>query len=188
MSAAEESAKLCPRCRRPLDPFAFASGQAFACSHCGAKVQRNPAAEFQFAAASEPVVAEADDWLADLQSLLVRMLIGIFQFIFVKLPSDIFQTVRRWFPTVVRLAIVVFLACLWLLAAFGPLAYSFCREGREPTWTDTPLPVPKFYLEYATVFDHGIAAYTILAIYGSFWKALQGVRRLRQKRGAAGKR
>lgn len=188
MSATDETSKLCPRCRSPLDPVLYAAGKPFTCGRCGAKVQRNPSADFQVHGAPESVVAESDDWLADLQALLIRILIGIPQFICVKLPSEILIRLRRWFPTMVRVAFVVSLIALWIAAAFGPLAYSLLREGREQAWTDAPLPAPDFYLAHAAVFDHGIAAYTILAIYGSLWKALQGVKRFRAKRRAAGVR
>lgn len=189
MSASDEtSAKLCPRCRSPLDPAAYAAGKPFACGRCGAKVQRNPTADASF---DVPPVAQPvaeDDWLADLQALLIRMLIGIPQFIFVKLPSEIWLRLRRWFPTMVRVAIILVLGTLWLGVALGPMTYSLLREGRGVGWTEVSAPTPDFYAQYAAWFDNGIAAYTILALYGSLWKALQGVKRYRAKRLAANAR
>ncbi len=186
MPATSDAAKHCPRCQTPLDPAAYAAGLPFACTRCGAQVQRKPASGENDAPQS--VSAEDGGLLVDLQELLLRMLVGIFQFIFIQLPTEIVHTIIRWFPTLIRLGNVIVLFALWLGAAFGPLALSLCREGREFPWMSPPLPVPEFYLHHAAVFDHTLVAYTILALYGSAWGAVRIRRRRRRRREAAGRR
>lgn len=186
MPATSDAAKNCPRCQTPLDPAAYAAGLPFACTRCGAQVQRKPATGGNDSPQTVP--AEEGGLLVDLQELLLRMLAGIFQFIFIQLPTEIVQTIIRWFPTLIRLGNVIVLFVLWLGAAFGPLALSLCREGREFPWMSPPLPVPEFYLRHAAVFDHTLVAYTILALYGSAWGAVRIRRQRRSRREAAGRR
>ncbi|MBA4017734.1 MAG: hypothetical protein C0483_11220 [Pirellula sp.] len=142
MLATSEAAKSCPRFQTPLDPRRLRRWA----SHRLHPLRRRGATEAGDRRKRRPQTVPVEDGglLVDLQELLLRMLVGIFQFIFIKLPSEIVHALVRWFPTLIRLGNVIVLFVLWVGAALGPLAFSRCHEGRESPWITTPLPVPEF--------------------------------------------
>lgn len=181
MATAAESTKHCPKCGADLDPAAYASGQPFSCARCGARVQRNPRGGHAFVEPSTDT-AEGDgelSWLGFLEDLLIKMIIGVFRFIFVKVPGELYRSLVRWFPTLVRFAKVVALLGVWSSVTFGPCAFSLQFSGWETSWFPWRIPVPQIYRDHAQLWNWCAGCYTALAVCGSIWGALY-VRRRRK--------
>lgn len=179
MTATYEPTKRCPRCTAPLDAMAYASGLPFNCGGCGAKVQRKPGMG-EAASESETASVESESgtgWLDYLQELLIKMILGIPWFFFDELPRRIAAAVRRWFPTLFKLAVVLLLVSVWLLLATGPIfVISRIRDG-EFVWRSVVLSLPTFYRKHVTTWNVAVMSYTVLAVYASIWGALRERRR-----------
>lgn len=144
-------------------------------------MQRNPRGGHAFV--ETPTASPDGDaepgWLGFLEDLLVKMIIGVFRFIFVKVPGEVYRAFVRWFPTLVRFAKVVALLGVWLSVTFGPCAVSLQFSGWETSWFPWRIPVPQIYQDHALIWRWCAVFYTVLAICGSIWGALY-VRRRRK--------
>ena len=181
MAATADAAKQCPKCGADLDLAAYASGQPFSCARCGARMQRNPRGGHA-AVVSPTVSADCDGetgWLGLLEDLLVKMIVGVFRFIFVKVPGEVCRALVRWFPTLVRFAKVIGLLGVWLSVTFGLCAVSLQFSGWETSWFPWRTPVPQIYQDHAQIWHWCAGCYTVLAVCGSIWGALY-VRRRRK--------
>lgn len=181
MATTEEATKRCPRCEAPLDQAAFALGRPFRCAKCGARVQRRPGAD-------EPpprtdVPAERDEsLLATIEDVLIKMIYGVFRFILIKVPQEIYGAVVRWFPTIVRLVRIMLLLAAWLVLVGGPACIRYLSVEYRPPWWPELGTLLEFYWEHAAVFDGLIVVYTALAVCGSAWGVLYIRRRRKQAR------
>lgn len=184
MSATHRATKRCPRCQAPLDAAAYAEGRPFTCSGCGAKVQRRPKVGERPVDLGAMPVGEGSDggFLDELQELLIKMILGIFQFILLRLPQAIYRALVRWFPTVVKVAKILVLAAVWLLLAAGPLFLIMNIQGPLLAWRSFELPLPDFYVRHADAWNYAVIGYTLLALYASIWGALYVRRRRKQAR------
>ena len=182
MATADETIRRCPRCERPLDPAAFATGEPFSCPGCGARMKRNPRAEDGSPkvepSPQEPVVE--DGVLAWLEDLLIKMIVGVFRFIFVKLPSEFYRALVLWFPTLVRLLKVASLLIVWLTVTFGPIAVALRSDDLGPTRPLDLISAPEAATSHSELWTWCAVAYTAVALCGSVWGAMY-VRRLRKQ-------
>ncbi len=75
----------------------------------------------------EESLMSGKNWLSNLldklEDLEVKMIYGVFQFIFWKVPKFIKDTLINWFPTLVKLIKVIFLFLVWLAIISSPLIY-----------------------------------------------------------------
>jgi hypothetical protein len=98
-------------------------------------------------------------WLKDIEDALWRMIMGIFQFIFLGLPEWVYRvlvdTVR---PVTIRLMNVFALLFLWLTVVFGPVVVAV-KVGVS------------FWVGEA------VTAWVILALGGSLWGLFRIVRK-----------
>jgi protein-S-isoprenylcysteine O-methyltransferase Ste14 len=102
-------------------------------------------------------------WLADIESMLWRMVRGVFHFTFLRLPEWVYRTLLDVIgPAAIRLVRVIVVFCLWLAVVFGPVALTLKFE--PPLWVRVIA-----------------AVWLVLAIAGSIW----GRSRLAKRRSAA---
>lgn len=102
------------------------------------------------------------EWI---EEILIKMILGIFQFILLRLPQEIFEALVRWLPTTIRLIRILVLFCSWMLLVSGPAATTWFMIEKQQA--DCPW--------YAWPAAWG---YTFLAILGSAW----GVRYIKRRR------
>jgi len=121
---------------------------------------------------SEPNID--DGVLAWLEDLLIKMIVGVFRFICVKLPSEFYRALVRWFPTLVRLGKVLSLLTIWLVVTFGPLALSMNTDPPDLVSSVSTEPSRPEFWKWCAV------SYTAVALCGSVWGAMY-VRRLRKQ-------
>ncbi len=90
-------------------------------------------------------------WLVEAEDALHRMTRGVFRFAFGRLPAWAVEALLGTVgPVAVRLARVLAVFALWLAVVFGPAALA--AEVGVPFWPGL-----------------GVAAWTALALAGSFW-------------------
>lgn len=65
------------------------------------------------------------DFLKQIESILIRMLIGVFRFPFVRLPRLIFQIMTQVSPTFVAISKITLLASLLLIIVCTPALYAW---------------------------------------------------------------
>lgn len=176
MAATTDAAKHCPQCGAVLDPLAYASGQPFACGGCGARMKRNP--QRAESGESTAVPTAVDGVLLEIvEDLLIKMIAGLFRFIFVKVPTELYRAVLRWFPTLVQMLRIGGLLMFWLAAALGPCVVMLQFSGRAfENWPR--IPVPSMYEMHSEIWQAVVGSYTVLALTGSLW----GVLYLRRRR------
>ena len=178
MSTTHESTKVCPKCQVPLPAELTSSGRPFTCFHCGAQLlKKSRGSEAHVDATYDTGSVESDGVLAFLEDLLVRMIVGVFRFIFVKLPSELYRALRRWFPTLMRVVKILILLVAWLTLVFGPLFGSLHRAGSAKMWLPYEITVPAFYLRHAQLLDALVLGYSAIAVVGSIWGAVYMRRR-----------
>lgn len=182
MAATADAAKHCPQCGAVLDPLAYASGQPFACGGCGARMKRNPQRAESGEASVVPPAVDGG-FLEIVEDLLIKMIAGLFRFICVKVPTELYLAVLRWFPTLVRMLRICLLLAFWLVAAFGPCIVTLQFSGRAfETWRH--IPVPPIYETHSEIWQAVVGSYTVLALTGSLWGVLYVRRRRKTARAA----
>lgn len=113
-----------------------------------------------------------------IEDVLVKMIVGLFRFISVKVPTEIYRAVVRWFPTLVRVGKIGALLAFWLIAALGPCLVTLQFAGvLFEGWTQ--LVAPNLYLSHPGIWQAVACIYTALALSGSVWGVLY-VRRRRK--------
>lgn len=175
----------CPKCRQSLDVGAIEDGQQIHCSHCGANFQAKMKSRGDADAVAPEIAAEPESFLEWAEDLLVRMICGVYKFIFIKLPTEAYYTVVRWFPTLVRLIKVAFYLAILMASIFLPAVMAMNRQGIiEPSgWF--VIPVPDWYLDHPAIWDAVAYCYSTLALIGSIWGAVY-LRRRFKRRAVAG--
>lgn len=172
--------KLCPRCSAPLDATAYAGGQPFSCTQCGAKVQRKSnSTENVNELNVNPIEDDNRDSgiLDELQNLLTRMILGIFQFILVKLPTEICRALVRWFPTLMRLIKVCALIVVLLAILTGPMCIMLSHRRDLLRSYPYAARAADFYASHEGPCDSAVWIWTVLALCGAIWGALRLKRR-----------
>lgn len=114
-----------------------------------------------------------------MEDVLVKMIVGLFRFISVKVPTDIYRAVVRWFPTLVRIGKIGALLAFWLMAALGPCLVTLQFAGALFESRPQLLPAPNLYLSHPGIWQAVVCIYTALALSGSVWGVLY-VRRRRK--------
>lgn len=115
------------------------------------------------------------DWIED---ILKRMIVGLFRFVFVRVPVEIYRALVHWYPTLVQVVRILFLFASWLVCTFGPAALAW---GLRVGWfRDVPWEWLRG-LQLPWYGDALIVFYTALAVAGSFW-GIQYIKLKRRKR------
>ena len=136
--------------------------------------RRNETAE-----ATAPARAVDGGVLELIEDVLVKMIVGLFRFISVKVPTEIYRAVVRWFPTLMRIGKIVALLAFWLTAALGPCLVTLQFAGALFESRPQLLPAPSLYLFHPGIWQVVVGIYTALALSGSVWGVLY-VRRRRK--------
>jgi DNA-directed RNA polymerase subunit RPC12/RpoP len=173
----------CPKCRQTLDVGAIEDGQQIHCPHCGANFQAKMKSRGDAEAAATEI--EAESFLEWAEDLLVRMICGVYKFIFIKLPTEAYHTVVRWFPTLVRLIKVAFYLAILMASIFLPAVVAMNRQGIIEASGWFVIPVPDWYLAHPAIWDAVAYSYTALALIGSVWGAVYLRRRFKKRKSAA---
>ncbi len=67
------------------------------------------------------------NWLSNLldklEDIEIKMIYGVFLFVFIKVPTFIKDTLIEWFSILMKLIKVMFLFILWLSIIFSPIIY-----------------------------------------------------------------
>ncbi len=124
-----------------------------------------------------PIVAN-EDALDEVESLLVRMLIGTVRFPFVRLPRWIHRTLRFLFPTAVRVIRICFLAAVLCLIVLGPAAYVFYFDSINNWLSDkgfSSLTSP--FRNHPVVTSWTCYTWAILTGIGAVWGAMYVTRK-----------
>ena len=132
-------------------------------------------------AAPQTLPATEEDVLDELESLLIRMLIGTIKFPLVYVPRWIYRALRRLFPTMVRGLRVCFLAAVLFVTAIGPAAFAFfvTSSGGQLAVPGLSSSMAAFLEDSPVAFIWCCYAWSILATAGAIWGALY-VRRKRR--------
>lgn len=115
---------------------------------------------------------ERSAW-GEVESLLVRMLVGTLKFPFVKLPHILFGVLQVVFPIAVRLFRVVLLALILAAIVLGPGAYA-CYYQQLNKWLadNAPGQVTSWLETHPTMVQLLGYSWTAIAIIGSVWGAV----------------
>jgi hypothetical protein len=104
--------------------------------------------------------------LDKIEECLLKMIFGIFKFTFYRLPRFVWETIESWFPTILKIARVLILICIWLSLLIGPLAFIYYKlYGIRPHPIDIEAEI-RVILE---VYGTWSLAWAGLALIGSFW-------------------
>src|SRR6266446_149328 len=118
----------CLKCRITLRVPAGQVGHWIKCPQCN----------LAFVASSPPPLPSSDSlapadtsgpfrqFLDECETLLTRMIIGIFRFSFVRLPCWIYESTLQFAPTLVKAIRVLVLMAVWLLVAVVPAVIGLC--------------------------------------------------------------
>jgi hypothetical protein len=125
-------------------------------------------------------------FLEDLEDLLLRMIRGVFLFIFVKLPRWTYETLLDWLPTGVKFVKVCLLAALWLSLLAGPalLGYFWMAIATRLSGVGIPLSgALRLYNERPLLYTTAGILWGLLALTASVW-GIWHVKRRRVRRAA----
>ena len=146
----------------------------------GAKQNRVPpnANPPQVSAQQNP---EQSAW-GEVESLLIRMLVGTLKFPFVRLPHILFGVLQVVFPVAVRLTGVALLALILGVIVLGPGAYAhYFQEVNKWLADNAPGPVTPWLTTHPTTVQLLGYSWTAIAIIGSIWGAIYVSRKRRSK-------
>lgn len=104
--------------------------------------------------------------LDHLEQYLLKMIFGVFKFIFYRFPKFVWDTLANWFPTIVKFIKVSVLLCFWIIIVIGPLGYLYYEVFGI---TLHPIDIE---IEFWTIVDaYGMwpMAWSLIALIGSFW-------------------
>lgn len=170
------NSKFCPVCRVPITEGYRDQTGALACPKCGAKLKLEPR-EPSASNSSKPLTS----FLETLENLFIKMIVGVFKFILLKLPTELFNLVQRWFPTLVKSLKVGLLAAIWMVLVLSPVVVVFGWERLVKIGSGAAT-LPIWFHEYESALRLGSSVYTTLALAGSLWGALTLRRRLKNDR------
>jgi len=166
----------CPHCSQSISSTDDLSDSTQTCPTC--------AATFTVPNLSPPpdTAEEAHGLLDWIESILHRMVRGIFRFIFAVLPPKIWRFICDTFPWLAKLIRITVLFCVWSFLVSWPLIILRVIPERWPDFTTERQP---FTFILAHQSSCTIAAYTWvgLALFGSLWGIFHiTIRRRRQRK------
>lgn len=104
-----------------------------------------------------------EEFLDDLEDLLIRMVKGVFIVPFVKLPQKLWRIAIRMFPKVIKAVRVLIVAWVWLIVGFGPAILLYWTRG------ELTIELPPSVSEHRELIR-----LTIIIVVGC-WTAIAGV-------------
>jgi hypothetical protein len=174
----------CPGCGVAVKVPARLAGSEVECPKCGGRFRAGVAGD---AGVEPPPPATPDPpptILDEVESLLWRMLAGVFRFAFLRLPRLAYDFIMHVSPTFAKVARILLLLAAWAAIAVAPglAAYDF-REVRDrlAPWGDAAPAI-------AWCFGHEAGCRVVLAVWsgvalcGSVWGALYVRRKARRGR------
>ncbi len=130
-------------------------------------------------------------FLEKIEAALRRMIVGVFRFIFVRLPMWVYELGKGFFDWIgralgymvrltVKLARVLCLAVVWLALVFGPLTASLCwdwplkRSATTPPGQSVPAKPPPASIPPGSITGvatwHVLgASWAVIGLIGSVW-------------------
>jgi hypothetical protein len=123
--------------------------------------------------------------LEEVESLLLRMIAGVFRFTFVRTPRFLYDLVVRCLPWGVKIARVLILLVIWVAIVFGPAYWVYVLEEQPTPWAGPLGAVVRWFREHRALGHIGLTVWTVLALAGSVWGAIYIRRRIRRKRATA---
>lgn len=141
-----------------------------------------PPVERPSGARPNPPILPEQEWLDELERLLIRMLIGVFKFPFVRLPAIIYDWWNALFPTIVQLTRILLLVVTLFVFVFGPAVYAFYHQDangliRQHLGENQALSILE---SNPTVVKSVSYCWSFLALVGAVWGAVY-VRRKRRR-------
>ncbi|MBL9083490.1 MAG: DUF4339 domain-containing protein [Planctomycetales bacterium] len=104
-----------------------------------------------------------EEFLDDLEDLMIRMIKGNFIVFFVKFPQKLWRLATRMFPKVVKVVRIFILSWVWLIIGFGPAIWLYWTAGV------LPIELPPSISEHRELIR-----LTIVVVVGC-WTAIAGV-------------
>ncbi len=131
-----------------------------------------------------PPILPEQEWLDELERLLIRMLIGVFKFPFVRLPAIIYDWWNALFPTIVQLTRIFLLAVTLFVFVFGPAVYAFFHQDanilvRQYIGENRALT---FLESHRKIAQAVLYCWSSVALVGAVWGAVYVHRKRREAR------
>lgn len=128
-----------------------------------------------------------DDVLDQAESLLRRMIAGVFWFAFARLPLWVYRWLTRLSPLAVKLVRLAVLFAVWIVLVGGPVIVCERSESVRFDYSafaaKTGLPIMDYeWLESVRLYRSLAWAWGIIAMTGSIWGVFYIRRRLRKRR------
>jgi hypothetical protein len=164
----------CPHCGLTVNVGSKLAGTSVDCPKCGT----------QFRA---PLPASRNSlWnlLDELETLLKRMIAGVFRFAFFRLPRLAYNLVVCISPILAKIVRVLILLAIWVWLAILPglAGLLFTQALDRLPWWVTPNPVLHWCAVNQTSCRGILLTWSIIAIVGSIWGAVYIRRKIKRRR------
>lgn len=151
----------CPICNARLSADKSISGENQSCPKCNGEFQVPDKPEDE-----DPLPPK--DLLEWLESLLLKMVIGIPKFIFVIIPKNLWRMFCDTFPWLVRFVRVSFLFSVWVIMTAWPMSGNSMLSPYIPEFLSTTAAM-KYIAEHQKSYDFFSLCWVGLALAGSIW-------------------